>query len=262
MEVHHHPEVGKKTFKEYLLEGLMIFIAVTLGFFAESLREHIQRGSHEANYARAFAADLRVDTARINDAVELNIYDLVGLDSLQDLLLARNFTPERVLRAYKLQNNMKSPGMVLFSEGTYKQLHGTGDARLIHDSVAAAIEDYHQQVQDCQNLYTYYDVQMRRMVDVGKNLFRPQYLFGAFSRYVNASDTAIHIDKRFHHALDSMSAVKPLTFATDDPKVMDNYSSDLGFHIEIIFSYIRDTQAVRKSAVALLKLLHRYYDID
>src|SRR5689334_23460696 len=41
MEVHHHPQVEKKNLKEYLLEGLMIFVAVTLGFFAETIREHI-----------------------------------------------------------------------------------------------------------------------------------------------------------------------------------------------------------------------------
>ena len=40
MEVHHHPHVEKKNFKEYFLEFLMIFLAVTIGFFAESLREH------------------------------------------------------------------------------------------------------------------------------------------------------------------------------------------------------------------------------
>ena len=39
MEVHHHPHVEKKSFKEYILEGLMIFIAVSMGFAAESLRE-------------------------------------------------------------------------------------------------------------------------------------------------------------------------------------------------------------------------------
>ncbi len=33
MEVHHHPQVEKKNFKEYFLEFLMIFLAVTLGFF-------------------------------------------------------------------------------------------------------------------------------------------------------------------------------------------------------------------------------------
>jgi hypothetical protein len=41
MEVHHHPEVEKKGLKEYLLEGLMIFLAVTMGFFAETIRENI-----------------------------------------------------------------------------------------------------------------------------------------------------------------------------------------------------------------------------
>ncbi len=36
MEVHHHPHVEKKAFKEYFLEFLMIFLAVTMGFFAEN----------------------------------------------------------------------------------------------------------------------------------------------------------------------------------------------------------------------------------
>ena len=42
MEVHHHPHVPthSKPWKEYLLEGLMIFVAVTLGYGAENIREH------------------------------------------------------------------------------------------------------------------------------------------------------------------------------------------------------------------------------
>ena len=32
MEVHHHPQVEKKNFREYFLEFLMIFLAVTMGF--------------------------------------------------------------------------------------------------------------------------------------------------------------------------------------------------------------------------------------
>ncbi len=47
MEVHHHPHVEKKNFKEYFLEFLMIFLAVTLGFFAENVREHIGDASKE-----------------------------------------------------------------------------------------------------------------------------------------------------------------------------------------------------------------------
>jgi hypothetical protein len=43
MEVHHHPDIHHKPkkWKEYFLEFLMIFLAVTLGFIAENLREHL-----------------------------------------------------------------------------------------------------------------------------------------------------------------------------------------------------------------------------
>jgi hypothetical protein len=53
MEVHHHPELPhgeSKRFKEYVLEFLMIFLAVTMGFIAESIREHLSDSSKESEY--------------------------------------------------------------------------------------------------------------------------------------------------------------------------------------------------------------------
>ena len=50
MEVHHHPHVEKKNFKEYFLEFLMIFLAVTMGFFAENIREDITNRKKEKQY--------------------------------------------------------------------------------------------------------------------------------------------------------------------------------------------------------------------
>ena len=41
MEVHHHPHVEKKNFKEYFLEFLMIFLAVTMAFIGENMREQL-----------------------------------------------------------------------------------------------------------------------------------------------------------------------------------------------------------------------------
>ena len=40
MEVHHHPKSHAGGWKAHLLEFGMLFAAVTLGFFAENLREH------------------------------------------------------------------------------------------------------------------------------------------------------------------------------------------------------------------------------
>jgi hypothetical protein len=61
MEVHHHPEVEKKGLRDYLLEGLMIFIAVTLGFFAETIRENITERERAKVYAESMLKDLEAD---------------------------------------------------------------------------------------------------------------------------------------------------------------------------------------------------------
>ena len=66
MEVHHHPHVENKGFKEYLLEGLMIFIAVTMGFFAENLREHFTDKKNEKQIISALNKDLIKDTIRLH----------------------------------------------------------------------------------------------------------------------------------------------------------------------------------------------------
>jgi hypothetical protein len=63
MEVHHHPDLHhkKKNFKEYFLEFLMIFLAVTLGFFAENIREHLSDSAKEKEYIESLVQDLKLD---------------------------------------------------------------------------------------------------------------------------------------------------------------------------------------------------------
>ena len=60
MEVHHHPDLHhkKKNFKEYFLEFLMIFLAVTLGFFAENVREHFDEEKTTKQYLEDFRHEL------------------------------------------------------------------------------------------------------------------------------------------------------------------------------------------------------------
>src|SRR5271170_314279 len=75
MEVHHHPDVHhkKKKFKEYFLEFLMIFLAVTLGFFAENIREHIADGKKEKYLIHLLKEDLTKDTARLHLLIYVRI---------------------------------------------------------------------------------------------------------------------------------------------------------------------------------------------
>ena len=73
MEVHHHPHVEKKSFKEYMLEGLMIFLAVTMGFFAENLREHFSDKKNEKQIIIALKKDLEKDTLLLHDLIDIYI---------------------------------------------------------------------------------------------------------------------------------------------------------------------------------------------
>lgn len=68
MEVHHHPrlEHSKKPWKEYILEGFMIFIAVMMGFIAENIREGITNREHVRELVSQLVQDLQQDTSRLN----------------------------------------------------------------------------------------------------------------------------------------------------------------------------------------------------
>src|SRR5450432_4582083 len=84
MEVHHHPDLHhkKKHWKEYFLEFLMIFLAVTMSFFAESLRERISDTTKEYDYIKSLISDLG-DDIRVNDnAMPKLETSMAQLDSL------------------------------------------------------------------------------------------------------------------------------------------------------------------------------------
>jgi hypothetical protein len=64
MEVHHHPHAPthSKPWKEYLLEGLMIFIAVSLGYAAENIREHTVETKRAVSSAKNLYKEVYADS--------------------------------------------------------------------------------------------------------------------------------------------------------------------------------------------------------
>src|SRR5689334_17756271 len=82
MEVHHHPKVEKKSFKEYLFEGLMIFLAVTLGFFAENIRASISDNRQLHEYVESMVSDLKSDAAMYDSSIAFNLQHCDMVDSI------------------------------------------------------------------------------------------------------------------------------------------------------------------------------------
>lgn len=62
MEVHHpHHPTHKKKWSEYIIEFVMLFTAVTLGFFAENVREHMAEKAKKKELLLAVARDFETD---------------------------------------------------------------------------------------------------------------------------------------------------------------------------------------------------------
>jgi len=88
MEVHHpHHPTHKKKWAEYIIEFVMLFAAVTLGFFAENVREHqlIEHRTHQN--LQSVILDLKKDSILIVDRI--HEYDKASkyLDTLNQYFL-------------------------------------------------------------------------------------------------------------------------------------------------------------------------------
>jgi hypothetical protein len=82
IEVHHHPKVEKKRVKEYLMEGLFIFIAVSLGFIADNIRENFSNKEIEKRNMELIADNLRGDIENIKKNIRYNEEKVKILDTL------------------------------------------------------------------------------------------------------------------------------------------------------------------------------------
>lgn len=87
MEVHHHSHHPKK-WKEYITEFVMLFAAVTLGFFAENIREHQVIENHKNQNLITMIDDLRQDSIEINNRIDEYSNSLVKFEKMKDLSFA------------------------------------------------------------------------------------------------------------------------------------------------------------------------------
>ncbi len=92
MEVHHpHHPTHKKKWSEYIIEFVMLFAAVTLGFFAENVREHqiIEHKTHQN--LESVVLDLKEDSILIQDRIKEYQNASKYLFELNDLFIDYQF---------------------------------------------------------------------------------------------------------------------------------------------------------------------------
>lgn len=144
MEVHHHPEIEKKGFKEYLLEGLMIFLAVLMGFIAENVRESITEHNRAKEYAATMVEDLSADTVLLKDYQTYYTTSLQDVDTLMQLMSTSDIKniPSGKLYWYGLYGGAYT--YFTSNDATFQQMKSSGSLRYFDKSVAREVAGYDQ----------------------------------------------------------------------------------------------------------------------
>src|SRR6186713_1700218 len=86
MEVHHHAHTDRKKWTHYFWEFLMLFLAVTLGFFVENQREHYIENQRAKQYATFLHSDLVKDTANLTERILFMNKGIQAMDTLVMIL--------------------------------------------------------------------------------------------------------------------------------------------------------------------------------
>src|SRR6188474_2136942 len=145
MEVHHHSHTERKKWTHYFWEFLMLFLAVTLGFFVENQREHFIEYRREKQYVRSFVGDLKSDLEQLDSLVKQRIKRKKDMDSLS-IVLSTADPDVYAKQIYYFSRTLTISYQFFRNERTIHQLKNGGNLRLIRKqdvSDAIMIYDHH-----------------------------------------------------------------------------------------------------------------------
>jgi hypothetical protein len=244
MEVHHHPEIEKKGFKEYLLEGMMIFLAVTMGFFAETIREGISDKSKGMEYIRSFVEDLRRDTVTFSRVIAFDQNKMASLNKLSACYdsIGVNIKSAGCLVPI-IKSSMFNRGGS-FADGTMQQLKNAGGFQLLKKSDKDSIVSYDHAMK------AYWDFEItlyQNRQDIVRAMYVKMIAFKA--------EPMLSIDSMGY------SVQSPILFS-NDKAMINEYFNDLLLYQRAIKTQMDALSRLSKKATGLSKYFENKYDLE
>ena len=133
MEVHHHPDLhhNKKPWKEYFLEFLMIFLAVTMGFFAETIRERYSENAKAKELAESLYKEVYSDSVDLQKILAIRAQKEKELDYFINYMRDSSLTniSDRFYRSFAWSFLISSTVIFEPADGMLNQLRNSGSLR-------------------------------------------------------------------------------------------------------------------------------------
>ncbi len=249
MEVHHHPHVEKKSFKEYFLEYLMIVLAVTTGFFAESFRESRHENHIEKEFIESFVQDLKADTAKLRNGILSNTQKVSGIDSLLNNIYHTPYTDSSLRIMYYLQRRYGASNLnVYFTNRTLIQLKYSGSLRYIRNKAAA-------------DSIVLYDESIQRAERQGDGV-RDNFQAKATEMSHTIFDAIYTKDYNRFTVFNFLKTNTKVKLMTDDQKALHEYANKISATKGGLENYLAQLKTQQKRAVSNINFLEKEYGLS
>jgi len=256
MEVHAHTHTARKKWTHYFWEFLMLFLAVSLGSYAENLREGMLHKKEVKTQMNSMLSDLQSDIILFDSVTDRNSYGAQMADSLVELLHSDiTNTTEIYFAARTVTANV---GYYYTNSKSFEQLKTAGLLRYIKNkALLDSIGTYYASFQWLANQIDLLRLKLDEIHKGNTRLF-DSYVFQQMMmnlKIIAASGVGgqrTNINKPL---------LKP-SLLSADIKDINTVSLNYHYYSTTIKFYIRNAIALQNRAKGLIEMIKKEYKFD
>lgn len=223
----------------------MIFLAVTLGFIAENVRESISNNEQEKHYIQSLINNLNEDTATLNIVLKENNAKIDSLLKLAQLANADFSKTENLIKLYKKSRMIGDYSLFKSNDATLNQLKTSGLQLIKKDHVADSIAAYDVKLKLIYSAEEVYLKGTNDALDASQQLLN----FSALDS-TNYFDTAHNFNRQ------------SLPLYVDNSLGLPRFFNKIDFEIGATKLYMMNMKRVLPYAERLIAFLKNEYDIQ
>jgi hypothetical protein len=256
MEVHAHSHTARKKWTHYFWEFIMLFLAVSLGFYAENTRETILHKKEVKTQLNSMLSDLQSDISLFDSVTARNSYGAEMADSLVEMLHSDiTNTTEIYFAARIVTANL---GYYYTNSKSFDQLKTAGLLRYIKDkALLDSIGNYYASFQWLANQIDLLRLKMDEVHKGNTRLF-DSYVFQQMTMNIQIMGISGLGGQR---TMISKPLVKP-SLLSADVKDINTVSLNYHYYSTTIKFYIRNAIALENRAKGLIEMIKKEYHFD
>jgi hypothetical protein len=256
MEVHHHSHTARKKWTHYFWEFLMLFLAVSLGFYAENTRETILHKKEVKTQLNSMLSDLQSDISLFDSVTARNSFSAEMADSLVELLHSDiTNTTEIYFTARTVTANV---GYYYTNSKSFDHLKAAGMLRYIKNKgLLDSIGTYYASFQWLANQIDLLRLKLDEIHKGNTRLF-DSYVFQQMMMNIKIIGASAVGGQRTNI---SKPLVKP-SLLSADVKDINTVSLNYHYYSTTIKFYIRNAIALQNRAKGLIEMIKKEYNLQ